>query len=98
MIAVADLLAFSASWLTGAFGWLLRATWQAAVLALLVAAAQWLLGRRLSARARCLLWSVVVVRLLLPPLPGWRPAIFPMLHASATPAPPVVAIHQSPVP
>jgi beta-lactamase regulating signal transducer with metallopeptidase domain len=64
----------------GAFAWMLRATWQAGVLAILVLLAIALLRRRLSARGRCLLWSIVLARLLLPPLPEWRPTLWPSLH------------------
>ena len=61
----------------GAFAWLLRTTWQATFLAMLVLAAQWLLRGRLSARVRCLLWAIVLLRLLLPPLPQTRWTLFP---------------------
>ncbi len=46
--------------------WLLKASGQAAVLILLVLAAQWAFGRRLSPRWRYGLWLLVVVRLALP--------------------------------
>jgi beta-lactamase regulating signal transducer with metallopeptidase domain len=75
MNAIATALHLSGAWVSGTFGWLLRATWQAAVLAILVAGLQLLLRRRLSARARCMLWSVVILRLMLPPLPEWRPTL-----------------------
>jgi beta-lactamase regulating signal transducer with metallopeptidase domain len=45
---------------------LLRASWQATVLILLVLAVQWVLGQRLSPRWRSGLWLLVVVRLALP--------------------------------
>src|ERR1019366_838399 len=45
---------------------LLKASWQAAVLILLVLAVQWAFGRRLSPRWRYRLWLLVVVRLALP--------------------------------
>ena len=45
---------------------LLKASWQAAVLILLVLAAQWAFGRRLSPRWRYGLWLLVVARLALP--------------------------------
>jgi beta-lactamase regulating signal transducer with metallopeptidase domain len=45
---------------------LLKASWQAAVLILLVLAVQWAFGRRLSPRWRYGLWLLVVVRLALP--------------------------------
>src|SRR5208282_3406694 len=45
---------------------LLKASWQAAVLILLVLAVQWALGRWLSPRWRYGLWLLVVARLALP--------------------------------
>jgi hypothetical protein len=45
---------------------LLKASWQAGVLILLVLAAQWALGPRLSPRWRYGLWLLVVARLALP--------------------------------
>ena len=48
------------------FEWLLRATWQASVLAVVVLAAQWIFGRRLAAQWRCYLWLVVACRFVLP--------------------------------
>src|SRR5258705_6844299 len=56
--------------LENAAQWLLRASWQAAVLALLILAIQWIAGSRLSARMRYNLWMLVVLRLLLPALPS----------------------------
>src|SRR5215471_6952084 len=51
------------------FDWLLRTSWQAAVLALLVLAVQWIFQKRLSASWRHALWLLVLVRLLLPVSP-----------------------------
>jgi beta-lactamase regulating signal transducer with metallopeptidase domain len=45
---------------------LFKASWQAAVLIVLVLALQWVFGRRLSPRWRYGLWLLVVVRLALP--------------------------------
>src|SRR5665647_1552679 len=45
---------------------LLKASWQAAVLILLVLAVQWAFGRRFSPRWRYGLWLLVVARLALP--------------------------------
>ena len=42
-----------------------RASWQGAVLALVVAGLVWCCGERLSPRWRFLLWSVVLMRLLI---------------------------------
>lgn len=75
--------------LSAAFDWMLRATWQASCLAVLVLLVQWACGRRLSARARCWLWAIVIARLMLPPLPAVR---WTLLHARAvTPIEPVKA-------
>src|ERR1035441_9885026 len=46
--------------------WLLKASWQAAVLILLVLTVQWAFGQRLSPRWRYGLWLLVVARLALP--------------------------------
>jgi beta-lactamase regulating signal transducer with metallopeptidase domain/protocatechuate 3,4-dioxygenase beta subunit len=50
----------------GFLAWLLRASWQAAVLAGLILLAQALLGKRLTPAWRYRLWLLVVVRLVLP--------------------------------
>ena len=49
---------------------LLRASWQAAVLAIIIFLAQWLAGSRISARWRYNLWMLVVLRVLLPVVPS----------------------------
>ena len=59
--------------------WVLRTTVEASLLALLVLAAQWVLGRRISARWRYNLWLLVVARLLLPGLPESRYSPFNVL-------------------
>src|SRR5882762_6214892 len=56
--------------LTGVGEWLLRASWQAGVLAILILVIQWLAGSRLSARWRYNLWMLVVLRLVLPAVPA----------------------------
>jgi beta-lactamase regulating signal transducer with metallopeptidase domain len=45
---------------------MLKASWQAAVLIVLVLATQWVFGRRLGPRWRYLLWLLVMIRLALP--------------------------------
>lgn len=60
MIALLDLVG-QAIW---------RASWQAAILAVLVALLLWCLGERLAPRWRFLLWGVVLMRLLLVATPG----------------------------
>jgi beta-lactamase regulating signal transducer with metallopeptidase domain len=58
------------------FEWLLRTTWQAAVLVAFVGAAHLLIGRRLAPRWRFALWGLVVARLLLPALPTSAWSVF----------------------
>jgi len=53
-------------WNNWFFGWLWRASWEAALLVLLVLVAQWLLARRLPPRWRHALWLLVLARLALP--------------------------------
>jgi beta-lactamase regulating signal transducer with metallopeptidase domain len=63
---------------------------QVLVLVALVALLQWILRSRLSARARCWLWGLVVIRLCLPVSFGTRWSLFNLLPgASATLAAPV---------
>lgn len=66
-------LPISGDWLLNG---LLRATWQASVLAAVVLLIQFALGRRLGGRGRHMLWSVVVLRLLLPWLPPSPLSVF----------------------
>src|SRR6185436_16968827 len=49
---------------------LLRASWQAGILAVIIFVAQWLAASRISARWRYNLWMLVVLRLLLPIVPS----------------------------
>jgi bla regulator protein BlaR1 len=58
------------------FGWLLRASWQAAALAILVLAAQAVFRKKLSARWRYALWLLVLARLALPVSPPSPVSIF----------------------
>ncbi|SPE57076.1 Peptidase M56 BlaR1 (fragment) [Verrucomicrobia bacterium] len=53
-------------WTNGFFGWLWRASWQAAVVVVLVLLTQWLLARQLPPRWRHALWILVLIRLALP--------------------------------
>ncbi len=86
------------------FGWLLAASWQASVLALVVLAIQRIFGARLNPRWRYALWLLVVVRLALPVLPESGLSLFQFappppaaltvsvtepLFVAAPPAPPV---------
>ena len=62
--------------LEAVFGWLLAASWQASVLALVVLAIQRILGPRLNPRWRYALWLLVVVRLVLPVEPESALSLF----------------------
>ena len=58
------------------FSWVLTTTWQASVLAVLVLAAQWILGARLNPRWRYALWLLVPLRLVLPDVPESALSLF----------------------
>jgi bla regulator protein BlaR1 len=58
------------------FSWILAASWQASILALLVLLLQKALGARLNPRWRYALWLLVLVRLLLPALPESALSLF----------------------
>ncbi len=58
------------------FNWLLRTSWQASLLAIIVLVVQWTFQKKLAARWRHALWLVVVTRLLLPVSPGSALSIF----------------------
>jgi bla regulator protein BlaR1 len=62
--------------LEAVFGWLLEASWQASVLAILVLCLQWLFGEKLNPRWHHALWLLVVARLLLPALPESTLSLF----------------------
>lgn len=62
--------------LESVFGWLLEASWQASVLALLVLFLQRALGARLNPRWRYALWLLVLLRLVLPVLPESALSLF----------------------
>jgi WD40 repeat protein/beta-lactamase regulating signal transducer with metallopeptidase domain len=71
---------------------LLHASWQGALLALLVLALAWFLGDRLRPRWRFALWLVVFARLALPALPSAPWSVFrfvPLKSAELTIAPAV---------
>ena len=67
---------------------LVRASWQAAVLILLVLAAQWAFGRRLAPRWRYALWLLVILRLAVPFTVPSSVSVFNVLRLpqGATPA------------
>jgi beta-lactamase regulating signal transducer with metallopeptidase domain len=72
------------------FGWLLTASWQASVLALLVLLLQTILRGRLNPRWRYALWLLVIVRLLLPVQPESALSLFQF--APTPPAPLVTTV------
>jgi beta-lactamase regulating signal transducer with metallopeptidase domain len=65
------------------FAWVLQASWQAAVLAALVLAAQLIFRNRLSPSWRYGLWMLVVVRLLMPLSPQSALSIFNLTKLTA---------------
>jgi beta-lactamase regulating signal transducer with metallopeptidase domain len=67
----------------GFFGWLWGASWQAAILILLVLLAQGLLATRLTPRWRHALWLLVLVRLALPGSVESRLSLFNFFHLPA---------------
>ena len=70
-----------------------RLSWQATIVAALVLGVQWVLGRRLPAVWRHALWAIVLVRLVIPAVPGSAASIFNVLppwkltHIAALPNP-----------
>ena len=50
-------------------GWLWRSSWQAGVVAGIIFILRWTLGLRLSPRCRHAMWSLVLLRLLMPVMP-----------------------------
>jgi beta-lactamase regulating signal transducer with metallopeptidase domain/DNA-binding beta-propeller fold protein YncE len=75
--------------LSSFLGWLLRASWQASVLTVLVLAAQWAFRKKLSARWRHALWFLVLARLVIPCPPSSPVSLFNfarMEKAAASPA------------
>lgn len=85
--------------------WVLRTTWEASLIALLVLLAQYLLRGRVSARWRYNLWLLVVARLVLPAVPGSRVSPFNLVRLPGAPGQsgimpnaPVRTIPAAPVP
>jgi bla regulator protein BlaR1 len=58
------------------FAWLWRSSWQAAVLIGLVLLVQWLFRKQLSPAWRYNLWLLVLIRLVMPSLPGSAVSVF----------------------
>ncbi|HEY1685368.1 MAG TPA: M56 family metallopeptidase [Tepidisphaeraceae bacterium] len=67
-----------------------RASWQAAVLGILIMAITLGLRGRLGAGWRCGLWILVAIRLMLPTLPGSRWSAFNLMERAPTTASPAV--------
>jgi bla regulator protein BlaR1 len=63
------------------FRWILETSWQGAVVALLILAAQRALGRRLSAGWRYGLWFLLIARLVAPSLPESRASVYNLAKA-----------------
>ena len=63
-----------------------RASWQAALLTIVVLLLQWILKDKLPARWRYNLWLIVLLRLLLPVLPESPISIYNLFAASPPPA------------
>jgi bla regulator protein BlaR1 len=68
------------------FEWLLRASWQAAVLTVLVLCVQFCLRKRLDGRWRHLLWFLVLARLVMPWSPPSPVSLFNYVHFERLPA------------
>jgi len=71
-------------------GWLLRASWQAALLTVIILAVQWSFQKNLSARWRHALWFLVLARLALPcppssPISLFNYTLMPKVAPSARP-------------
>src|SRR5262245_46690153 len=73
-----------------------RASWQAALLAVIVALTLWPLRERVTPRWRYLLWSVVVLRLLCLVTPASPWSAFNLARFDAGGDVPAVVVHESP--
>lgn len=73
-----------------------RASWQGAVLAVLIALLVRALGERLSPRWRYLLWSVVVIRLLFVATPVSPVSMFNLVRWSPAANRQAIALHEAP--
>jgi bla regulator protein blaR1 len=79
--------------LTTALGWLLRSSWQGALLVLLILVVQAVFSKRLVPKWRYALWGLLIVRLLL----VWAPPSPISVYNLATPELPT-ALYQAPAP
>jgi len=80
------------------FGWLWRASWQAAVLIGLVLLAQALFRRQLAPAWRYRLWLLVLLRLLLPVLPPSGLSVFNFIRWPSAGSPAASALLATPSP
>lgn len=62
--------------------WLFDTTMKGSLMILLVASLQWMIGSRVDARWRHLLWVVVLLRLVIPQTPASRLSLFNLLPAA----------------
>ena len=92
----------SGAWTDAVADWLVRTSWQAAVLVAIVLVIHATLGRQLAPRWRYAMWMIVVARLLMPALPASPWSVF-NLRASmfaagdaAVAAPPPVIVAETP--
>lgn len=69
---------------------ILQATWQAAVLAILIIVLQQLLPRAIGPRWRCVMWALVFIRLAVPALPESRWSLFNLVQQSPAATPTIV--------
>lgn len=79
------------------FGWVLRSSWQTAILILAVLIAQRLLRRQLNAQWRFNLWLLVLVRLLLPFSPESGLSVFNVIKPQRVPLPASLMLRAEPV-
>jgi beta-lactamase regulating signal transducer with metallopeptidase domain len=77
--------------------WLFETTIKGSVLVVVVAALSWLIGRRVDARWRHLLWVVVLIRLLMPVAPESSFSIFNLVPAENAQPSPRVMLRPAPV-
>ena len=77
------------------FVWLLRLSWQASVLVVIILAVQWVFQKQLGARWRYALWFLLIARLLLPILPSSPVSIFNLGRRHETPSSTPAAVFQA---
>jgi beta-lactamase regulating signal transducer with metallopeptidase domain len=73
------------------FDWLLRSSWQAAILVLVVLGVQWVFGKRLGPHWRAALWLLVILKLILPSAPASSFSLFNLASWRVTERPRLVS-------